>query len=79
MKAQTLNSHALVSTRAVDTNPVVRWSTQALSRLRKASTKRALRRQLASMDSALLRDIGISEDEIYRVRAQEHFIPRTWG
>ena len=83
MKAQTL-THPLdnqlsASNTAAVANPIIRWSSHALTRLRKASAERALRRQLASMDTALLRDIGISEDEIYRVRAQENFTPRTWG
>ena len=54
----------------------------AISRLfahwRSTGNDRALRRQLAEMDDALLRDIGIAEDEIWRVRNLETFTPRAW-
>lgn len=45
---------------------------------RSGANDRALRRQLADMDDALLRDIGIAEDEIWRVRNLETFTPRAW-
>lgn len=54
------------------------WVAGVIARLRKAGSDRALRRQLAEMDDALLRDIGIGEDEIWRVRAQQDFTPRSW-
>ena len=60
-------------------NPLLRWPTALLTRARKASADRALRRQLADMDSTLLRDIGISDDEIHRIRGMDHFTPRNWG
>jgi uncharacterized protein YjiS (DUF1127 family) len=37
-----------------------------------------MRRELASLDDALLRDIGIDDEEIHRVRALERFTPRAW-
>jgi uncharacterized protein YjiS (DUF1127 family) len=58
---------------------LLRWPTALLTHARKASADRALRRQLADMDSTLLRDIGISDDEIHRIRGMDHFTPRNWG
>ena len=50
----------------------------ALRALSRAAAERRLRNKLADMDDALLRDIGIAEDEIYRIRARERFTPRAW-
>ena len=50
----------------------------ALRALSRAAAERRLRNKLADMDKALLRDIGIAEDEIYRIRARERFTPRAW-
>jgi uncharacterized protein YjiS (DUF1127 family) len=50
----------------------------ALRALSRAAAERRLRNNLADMDEALLRDIGIAEDEIYRIRARERFTPRAW-
>jgi len=58
-----------------------RWSrpfASALRALSRAAAERRLRNKLADMDEALLRDIGIAEDEIYRIRARERFTPRAW-
>jgi uncharacterized protein YjiS (DUF1127 family) len=60
-------------------NPLLRWPTALFTRARKASADRALRRQLAEMDSTLLRDIGIADDEIHRIRGMDHFTPRKWA
>ena len=49
-----------------------------LGALRKAASDRALHRQLADMDDALLRDIGLGDDEIYRVRQGSRLTPRNW-
>lgn len=46
---------------------------------RKAAADRRLRDQLAGMDDALLRDIGIAEDEITRIRSFDRFTPRAWS
>jgi uncharacterized protein YjiS (DUF1127 family) len=46
---------------------------------RKAAADRNLRRELAAMDDALLRDIGVAEDEIYLIRAGRVFTPRAWN
>lgn len=40
--------------------------------------QRQLRHDLAELDATLLRDIGIAEDEIARIRTSEPFTPRTW-
>jgi uncharacterized protein YjiS (DUF1127 family) len=51
----------------------------ALAALRRAAAERRLRDELARMDDALLRDIGITEDEIVRIRARERFTPAAWS
>jgi uncharacterized protein YjiS (DUF1127 family) len=51
----------------------------ALCTLKRSAAERRLRDKLADMDDALLRDIGIAEDEIYRIRARERFTPRAWS
>jgi uncharacterized protein YjiS (DUF1127 family) len=51
---------------------------RAVANLRAWSADHALRRQLCEMDASMLRDIGISEDEIHRVRNRERFTPRAW-
>lgn len=54
------------------------WLKGRIAAFEARRSDRALRRQLADMDDALLRDIGISEDEIWRVRAGHPFVPRNW-
>lgn len=49
-----------------------------LESLRQARADRALRAELAHLDDHLLRDIGIADDEISRVRARETFTPRAF-
>jgi uncharacterized protein YjiS (DUF1127 family) len=51
----------------------------AQERIRQAAATRRLREQLASMDDAMLLDIGIAEDEIYLVRQGARFTPRAWA
>lgn len=46
--------------------------------LKKSAADRSLRRQLMGLDDAILRDIGISDDEIWRVRCGNSFTPRAW-
>lgn len=46
---------------------------------RKAIARQQQIEELARMDAALLLDIGIAEDEIWRVRAREDFMPRAWA
>ncbi|MCL4766953.1 MAG: DUF1127 domain-containing protein [Hyphomicrobiaceae bacterium] len=40
--------------------------------------ERRTRHRLADLSDALLRDIGIAEDEIPRIRARDRFTPRAW-
>jgi uncharacterized protein YjiS (DUF1127 family) len=49
-----------------------------IASLRKAASDRALNRQLSEMDDTLLRDIGLGDDEIYRLRQGSSINPRTW-
>jgi uncharacterized protein YjiS (DUF1127 family) len=46
--------------------------------LRRAASNRALNRQLSEMDDTLLRDIGLGEDEIYRLRAGSSIKLQNW-
>jgi uncharacterized protein YjiS (DUF1127 family) len=47
--------------------------------LRREASDRRLRDQLAEMDDAMLRDIGIADDEIHMIRARDRFTPRAWN
>jgi uncharacterized protein YjiS (DUF1127 family) len=49
-----------------------------VSTLRRNASDRRLRDQLAEMDDAMLRDIGIADDEIHMIRARDSFTPRAW-
>lgn len=51
----------------------------ALNRMRAAAEERRVRQHLATIPDALLRDIGIADDEIHRIRACERFTPRAWA
>lgn len=46
---------------------------------RRASGNRRMREQLAEMDDAILKDIGIADDELHMIRARRHFTPRAWA
>lgn len=46
---------------------------------RRDAADRRLREQLADMDDAMLRDIGIADDELHMIRARDRFTPRAWG
>jgi uncharacterized protein YjiS (DUF1127 family) len=48
------------------------------TRLRTYFADRRLREHLAGLDDALLLDIGIDVDEIWRIRQRHHFTPRRW-
>jgi uncharacterized protein YjiS (DUF1127 family) len=50
-----------------------------LAALKRAAADRRLRDELARMDDALLRDIGMTDDEIVRIRARERFTPAAWS
>ena len=74
MKATTLDTTATVSA----ANPLAGWASTVVARFRTRAADRALRRQLADMDPAMLRDIGITDDEIARVRAMDRFTAAAW-
>ena len=46
---------------------------------RRDAADRRLREQLAEMDDAMLRDIGIADDEMHMIRARDRFTPRAWA
>lgn len=50
-----------------------------LKRIRAAAEGRRVRNHLATLPDSMLRDIGIAEDEIHRIRACERFTPRSWA
>lgn len=47
--------------------------------LRREASDRRLRDQLAEMDDAMLRDIGVADDELHKIRARDRFTPRAWA
>ncbi len=47
--------------------------------IRAGAAKRRLRDQLADMDHAMLKDIGIADDEIHMIRNRQNFTPRAWA
>lgn len=59
-------------------SPVTSYFAGIIARFRKSAADRSLRRQLMGLDDAILRDIGIAEDEIWRVRSGDTFTPRAW-
>lgn len=63
---------------ATSANWLLKGLLGALQAARSAAAERVLRDELAEMDEAQLRDIGICEDEIYRVRRRERFTPKAW-
>jgi uncharacterized protein YjiS (DUF1127 family) len=78
MKAHLTTTSSLHDT-AGTAGTIKAWMLSRVLHMRRASADRGLRRQLAEMDDMMLRDIGISEDEIWRVRAQQKFTPRGWN
>lgn len=55
------------------------WVGRLVEGVRRESAERRLRDQLAQMDDAMLRDIGIADDELYMIRARDQFTPRAWA
>jgi uncharacterized protein YjiS (DUF1127 family) len=74
MSTSILSTPALSDSRDGDRSVVVGF----FKRLRRRAAERRMRDELALLDDAMLRDIGIAEDEIQRVRNLEHFTPRSW-
>jgi uncharacterized protein YjiS (DUF1127 family) len=80
----TADFNTAATTETVAAKPsVARSAVDALKAMvanaRQAATERNLRKELAEMDDALLRDIGVAEDEIYLIRAGQVFTPRAWA
>jgi uncharacterized protein YjiS (DUF1127 family) len=55
------------------------WLVSLTERVRREASDRRLRDQLAEMDDAMLRDIGIADDELHLIRARDRFTPRAWA
>jgi uncharacterized protein YjiS (DUF1127 family) len=55
------------------------WVKKLVHRIRTEIEDTKVRWHLATLPDALLRDIGIAEDEIHRIRACERFTPRAWA
>ena len=55
------------------------WVGAFLQTVRTEAQNRRLRDQLADMDTSMLRDIGIADDEIHMIRARNKFTPRGWA
>lgn len=68
-----------VANRTFEDAPKVSLISRMLGALRRAAADRNLRDQLAGMDDAMLRDIGIAADEIHRIRSRDRFTPRAWA
>lgn len=51
---------------------------RAFQSWRRAAKRRQLRDELSGMSDSMLLDIGVADDEIYRVRRGDNFIPRAW-
>lgn len=50
-----------------------------IERMRRNVADHRLRDQLADMDDAMLRDIGVAADEIHQIRSRNTFTPRAWA
>ena len=55
------------------------WFGNFIEAFRRDAADRRLRDQLAEMDDAMLRDIGIADDELHLIRARDRFTPRAWA
>ena len=76
MKSITLDQASATTTKSA--TPSKNWLLTTFEGFRQRAADRAVRRQLASMDDTLLRDIGVAEDEIWRIRRGESS-PRAPG
>lgn len=52
--------------------------TRLIDGLKAYAEERRMRADLADLDPMVLKDIGVGEDEIDRVRTCESFTPRAW-
>ncbi|MGE3065272.1 MAG: DUF1127 domain-containing protein [Hyphomicrobiaceae bacterium] len=82
MKATTFASSGAAASAADVASQSANWFVRtlgtAVARYRADAADRALRRELAGMDAFLLKDIGIAEDELWRIRRQHRFTPHAW-
>jgi uncharacterized protein YjiS (DUF1127 family) len=79
MKTSSLDKTVLIDTVGTDVRGTVgSWIKGIFGSIRTGMELRATMRQLSTLDDALLRDIGIAQDEIARVRRGDAFTPRAW-
>jgi uncharacterized protein YjiS (DUF1127 family) len=81
MKARLFNESVILENSVDDLRRLslpLRWAASFFGLLRRKASERALRRHLADLDDVLLKDIGVADDEIVRVRRMECFTPRAW-
>lgn len=81
MMTNTLDSDSIdagVSTTTRNSRAASTWLGTLIANVRTATAARALRATLAGMDENQLRDIGIADHEIYRIRRQDSFTPQCW-
>ncbi len=50
----------------------------AMTAMRQVHDERLLRAELSELDDHVLKDIGIADDELHRVRSREPYTPRSW-
>ncbi len=78
--AAALNAHATASHQASTLGQVLLQRVHAIvARVRRANEERRVREHLAALPDSLLRDIGIADHEIHRIRACERFTPQAWA
>lgn len=75
----TFSGHAHTSQGSKFGQALWTWLTKIVARIRADIAERQMRYKLANLSDAMLRDIGIADDEIPRVRALERFTPRAWA
>ena len=79
----TVDHAAETITTAAQKRSVARICADGLANLvtsaRRSASNRRLRDQLADMDDAMLKDIGIADDELHMIRARRQFTPRAWA
>jgi uncharacterized protein YjiS (DUF1127 family) len=80
MKTNSLANDAIIDTvgSPVETASLKGWLVGLVAGMKRSMEERAVIRQIATLDNAMLRDIGVADDEIARVRRGEAFTPRAW-
>lgn len=59
-------------------NTILARVKQTVTAMRQWQSERVMRAEMAQLDAHILRDIGIDEDEVARVRSRDQFSPRAW-